>query len=191
MADERTTRESWQLGREALELLLGHLDDDRDRAAHKYEDLRRRLIVFFEVRRAAEPEVLADATIDRLSRKLQQGAHGEALTSFAYGIARLVLLEEVRQRRSRQEAHEEWLAVQALNTESELLPYLRQCLAALPPETRQTLLEYYEDDKSAKIEGRRAMAERLQVPLNALRIRMHRVRAKIEECVRHGWESRL
>jgi DNA-directed RNA polymerase specialized sigma24 family protein len=45
------------------------------------------------------------------------------------------------------------------------------------------VLQYYQEEKGAKIEHRRAMAERLGIPLNALRIRAHRIRVALRDCV--------
>jgi DNA-directed RNA polymerase specialized sigma24 family protein len=62
---------------------------------------------------------------------------------------------------------------------------LQRCLQNLSDENRDMILAYYAEDKSAKIENRKQLAERLQVPLNALRIRALRVREKLEKCITH------
>ncbi len=56
-------------------------------------------------------------------------------------------------------------------------------MQSLPAENRELIIEYYQEEKRAKIDRRKNLAERLGVPLNALRIRAHRIRAKLEECV--------
>jgi DNA-directed RNA polymerase specialized sigma24 family protein len=53
----------------------------------------------------------------------------------------------------------------------------------LPVESLQLILQYYSDEKREKINRRLAMAERLGIPLNALRSRAQRIRNRLEECV--------
>ena len=60
---------------------------------------------------------------------------------------------------------------------------LQSCLERLPDEQRALLLDYHQGDGRERIENRRRIARRLDVPLNALRIRVHRIRTKLEECV--------
>ena len=64
------------------------------------------------------------------------------------------------------------------------LTCLERCLNAMSPDVRNVLTDYYQGEKDLKIRGRKAIAERLGIPLNALRIRACRHRAKLEECVR-------
>ncbi len=45
-------------------------------------------------------------------------------------------------------------------------------------------MEYYQEEKGKKIAGRKGLAERLGITLNALRIMVHRIRLNLEECVR-------
>jgi len=45
------------------------------------------------------------------------------------------------------------------------------------------ILRYYQGEQRAKIENRRALAERLGLTINALRIRASRIRSRLEACV--------
>ncbi len=45
-------------------------------------------------------------------------------------------------------------------------------------------MKYYHDEKRAKIDYRKQLADALGIPLNALRIRAHRVRISLEKCVK-------
>jgi DNA-directed RNA polymerase specialized sigma24 family protein len=56
-------------------------------------------------------------------------------------------------------------------------------LKKLSDESRELIVAYYREQQRAKIKLRKELAERLGIPLNALRIRAHRIRAKLEECV--------
>ena len=53
--------------------LLNSLDEDRERAGEKYEELRRTLIRFFEWRGAPFPEEHADEALNRVARRLGEG----------------------------------------------------------------------------------------------------------------------
>ncbi len=57
------------------------------------------------------------------------------------------------------------------------------CLKELPVESLQLIMQYYSDEKRQKINRRLEMAERLGIPLNALRSRAQRIRNRLEECV--------
>ena len=76
--------------------LLTALDPDPDRAGYAYEHLRRALIRFFEWRDAHPADECADITLDRLERKLGEATPILDVHAFAYGIARLVMLERLR-----------------------------------------------------------------------------------------------
>lgn len=60
---------------------------------------------------------------------------------------------------------------------------LERCMQKLTPDNRQLVLQYYQEEKRAKIDHRRQLAEQLGIALNALRIRAHRIRASLQECV--------
>ena len=64
----------WALTKEAFDGLLAWLDADPHEAARKYEQIRRSLIRFFETRRCATPGDQADKVIDRVARRLAEGA---------------------------------------------------------------------------------------------------------------------
>jgi DNA-directed RNA polymerase specialized sigma24 family protein len=61
---------------------------------------------------------------------------------------------------------------------------LERCLGKLPIQSQNLILKYYHDEKRAKIDRRKQLAEALGIPVNALRIRAHRIRTTLENCVR-------
>ncbi|HEY7546699.1 MAG TPA: hypothetical protein VID27_17540, partial [Blastocatellia bacterium] len=93
--DQPASGKKWALTREALDLLLAELDRDRERAGAKYEEIRGKLIKFFTWRGCASPEVCTDDTIDRVARKIVQGAQLFAKDPYLYfhGVALNVLRE--------------------------------------------------------------------------------------------------
>lgn len=175
----------WQLDQDAWNRLLASLDGDADRAALLYEELRRKLIRFFDWNGAASPEELTDITLDRLTRKLQENMVAGSVQSFAYGIARLVLREQWKIDSRFERGGAALLRERATEREIEngLIERLRECLAKLSRESRELILAYYDEDKIRKVKHRQDLATALGVPLTTLRLRAHRLRARLENCV--------
>jgi DNA-directed RNA polymerase specialized sigma24 family protein len=166
----------------SFDAFLAWLDTDRDQAGRKYEDIRRRLIKIFTCRGRPDAEELADETINRVTLKapdLIKDYVGDPALYF-YGVAQKVFLESVRKRPR--------VLVPPPAPESEELERelecLERCMERLPERNRELVLEYYQDDKGAKIDRRKELAQRLGIAQNALRIRAHRIRLSLEQCVR-------
>jgi DNA-directed RNA polymerase specialized sigma24 family protein len=185
------------LSREALERLLALLDSDPVKAARRFQQLRRRLTRLFEWRGARFPEDLTDETIFRVARKLKEGVEIRSDDPFRYfcGVAHLVFKEVLRERKRERQILDPaaWgLREEAAAEEpdDERMEALQECLDRLAPISRDLILDYHEGERRNRIENRRAIAERLGVPLNALRIRVHRIRTKIERCVQKRFPPR-
>jgi RNA polymerase sigma factor (sigma-70 family) len=191
MAIPRTERARRALSGESFEALLLALAPDRERAGERYEAMRDRLIRFFAWRGAAHPEELADETFDRVSRRLGEGELIRApdLAPYMLGVARNVVREawDRDRRRGGLDAAAQRLRAEATppaaSDETPALECLQRCLQTLPAPTRELVLRYYEEDGIEQVEHRRQIADRLGVGTNALRIRLHRLRARLEECV--------
>jgi DNA-directed RNA polymerase specialized sigma24 family protein len=173
---------------ESFEALLRFLNPDRDRAAVKYEAIRHRLVRLFEWRGFSHAEELADETMDRVARRIQEGTTVHTADPYGYfcGVAHLVS-KEVARRVARERAaleREDWLPAPPAGDEEEeddRLGCLRHCLERLPEDQRLLVLRYHQEDDH--IRSRQSLAEELDVPMNALRIRVHRIRRKLEDCV--------
>lgn len=194
-------RKDWVLGPEAFEKLLVTLDPDRDLAAEKYESIRRRLVQVFRWRGCSESEALADETIDRVSRKLEQGEEILAADPavYFYGVARNVLKEFWTEQRKEQTLERSAApvrefpgAVRDLGEQEvdERLECLDRCLARLPRENRELITMYYRSEKSGKIAERMELAKSLGLSPGALRIKAHRIRRQLEECVNGAMRKR-
>jgi DNA-directed RNA polymerase specialized sigma24 family protein len=172
------------LTQESFDALLAWLDPDRERAGWRYEEIRRRLVKLFTCRGCGEPEALADETIDRVVKRLKEieASYTGDRALYFYGVANKVYLEYLRRRTPApppppapsddvdDEAEREYAC-------------LDRCMERLPDANRELILRYYEEEKGAKIDQRRRLAENLGIALNALRIRAHRIRAVLQECV--------
>jgi DNA-directed RNA polymerase specialized sigma24 family protein len=167
--------------REDLNRLLLWLAPDRNRAGEHYETIRRKLILIFASRGAVFPEEMADDCINRVTRKLPgiEEQYKGSPEFYFYGVARIVALEWARKQRPVEIPPTEGPSPET----EEPLACLDQCLERLPDSTRALVLEYYQQDKKAKIDHRAAMAQKLGIATNALRIRAHRIRQHLEKCV--------
>lgn len=174
----------WGLTRPALDRLLGWLDTDAAAAARKYEQTRRALIKYFESRGCHTPEDYADRTIDRVARRVDEGLalSMEEPARYFYGVARHVLQEYYR-RQSGSWSRALYVAHDA-ETLQRRFDAMGRCLDDLPADSRELLIEYCSAPKREKEQVRRALAERLGVSINTLRLRVHRLREQLVRCVR-------
>jgi len=173
----------WTLTQGAFDLLLSQLDADRREAGTKYEALRRKLMKFFQWRGCSFPEDLADDTINRVARNLEAGENIRHLAAYCAGIARHVFLESLRTRRQEEVLHAVTYPSPTPPDEDPRRECLERCLPELSAENFQLIVQYYQEDEKARIEARRNLAARLGIPPNALRIRAHRIRVRLQGCV--------
>lgn len=167
--------------------LLERLAAEGGAPGARYEKLRRRLIQFFRLHLPAEAEALADAALDRLARRVQEGAAIENVPAYTLGIARL-MLHEARARLARSlhaaelEAATKSLAQDEDGTEA-WFAALQACLEQLGTPDRRLILDYYGADGAQRIRARARLARELGISLNALRNRALRLRGLLEDCV--------
>jgi DNA-directed RNA polymerase specialized sigma24 family protein len=180
----------WALTSHALDRLLGWLDVDHIRAAKKYEQTRRGLIKYFESRGCHTPEDQADRTIDRVARRIDDGIElwVDEPAMYFYGVARHVLQEYYRR------SSANWRKPLYIADDAESLhrryDCMARCLDALPRESREMLVAYCSADKRDKEAARRALAAKLGISINTLRLRVHRLRDQLGRCVRGCAEQR-
>lgn len=189
---------------DAFEKLLDCLGENREQAGEKYEDLRRRLIRFFEWRGAPFPEEHADDSFNRVARKLAEGVEIKNIGAYSYEVARFVCLEALKGHDSRRASLDETVADTAATATAAApdeadeaaaretrVACLEDCLSTLPPESRELITEYYRDEKRGRIDGRKALAERLGLRRDALANRAQRVRDRLEQCVTRCLKKKL
>jgi len=183
-----SVKKKWVLTQEALDSLLAHLDADREEAGQKYECIRLKLVKYFEWRGAAYPDVEVDETINRVAHKIESGENIHNLNAYFYGVARRIFAESLRAQEKEQEALKQTFEVEPFVEDEdpdlvERRACFDRCLLCLNEESRSLIVEYYQDEKGRKIERRKTLAVQLGIPLNALRIRAHRIRTGLEACV--------
>jgi DNA-directed RNA polymerase specialized sigma24 family protein len=186
-------RPTWTLTRPALDRLLAALDRDPEAAAIAYEELRARVIGLLQWWRAAEPEELADRTLDRVARKLEEGAviPEGSLGAYIRGVARMVYYEAARDVQRRQPAAADvpsHLTLVHTRTDETSHACLDRCLSMLTAAERSLVLRYYSDGKTDDV--RRRLAAELGISSTALRIRTHRLRERLERCMKGCLDER-
>jgi DNA-directed RNA polymerase specialized sigma24 family protein len=178
-----------ELTPEAFTKLLANLSPDPEVAGGEYEELRRRLIKFFEWRGAFFPEDLADETLNRTARKIDEGEEIEKnVIALALGVAHYVFLETSRRPDNRRAEMEELITAAApqehrVEDDDLRVVYLKECMRGLSKDSRELIIEYYREEGRAKIDDRKALAEKLGISLNALFSRAKRIRDRLEQCV--------
>ena len=186
MSDASPLTSPWKLTPEAFNKFLLNLAPDRTLAGERYEAIRRKLMRFFEWRDCLHPDEHADETINRVIRKIDQGEPLENPSTYVYGVARMLLLEIYKERERERIALQEVAQTPPPphEVDESRARCLQRCLESLSAENRDLVVQYYQGEGQTKIENRKRLAERLSLPLNALRIRVLRLREKLEGCVK-------
>jgi len=164
-------------------MLLNWLDSSREGAGRRYVEIRRRLVQFFVCRGCHESEQMADLTIDRVAQKvprIAEGYSGDPALYF-YGVARKVHMEYMRKQRSTPAVPPP--LDENSGEDDEQYTCLERCMEVLTLDNRLLVLKYYQDDRQLKIDHRRELARHLDIGMNALRLRVFRIRAALQECV--------
>lgn len=171
-----------------FEKLLTLLDAERETAGAKYEALRLRLIKYFEWRNCEACEELADTVFDRVVRKIEEGEEIQNLNAYALTIAQYVFKEYCRRVQNKTENIEDSNALQIAahdekdETKEKRFTCLEKCLEKFSDENRRLIVAYYDTDERTMIAARKRLADSMNVSTNNLRIRVCRLKSKLEEC---------
>ena len=191
-------KKDWTLSSAAFRRLLEWLDEGADSGGQKYLEMRGRLIAFFDRKNCLLPEELADETLNRVARRLEETGEIETETpaKYCYITARFVFLESLRGKEKQNVPLDESLNQRAAvetgekEEKEKMLVCLEDCTGKLDAQNREIILGYYVGEERTKIENRRAIAARLEISVNALSIRACRIRDKLETCVKKCAEKK-
>jgi RNA polymerase sigma factor (sigma-70 family) len=178
--------------------LLKCLSDDPETAARMYIHFHQALTAFFIHRGSTTPDEHADETLERVSELI---GSGKTITSykFFYSVARFIWKESCRRRRSIEKAvdHISYSAERTSDPEQILLRQmeareddnrlsrLRECLNQLSDEERRLIILYYKGDNQSRIDNRRLLAKEYGVSPAVLRVKVSRLRERLEKGLRH------
>lgn len=175
----------------SFDKLLALLDADREQAGLKYENLRQRLIKFFEWRNCEMSEELSDVVFDRMLKKISEGEQIHHISAYAATVAQYVFKEYLRSNERQNQLIEDSPEVQNIRAKeiqnNDEFTEFRQncfdkCLAEFDAENRKFIIAYYNTDEKTLINTRKRLAEEMKSNLNTLRIKACRLKAKLENC---------
>jgi len=173
---------------ESFTKLLETLSSNEREAAVVYTDLHASLVRYFELKGISEPDKAADETIDRVAEKINQEKEVKDLTRYAFGVAKFVYLEKLRREKIGLHAADEFYSKNGTSKNfggSDEFEPLRKCFESLYKHEQELLSIYFEDLPFDQLsENRQKMADRENVSLNTLRIRVSRLRKRLEDCLR-------
>ncbi|MDQ5846328.1 MAG: hypothetical protein M3539_13640 [Acidobacteriota bacterium] len=179
------------MSQESFNKLLGWLDPDPETAAQKYLKIQLRLTTFFMSNRCGnDSEDLADETIDRVMRKLDEGTVPDRYVGdkvfYFLGFARNIFHEYRRRHPPRVEPVQ---SPPLSDDPEDNDACLESCRKPLSPEDQWLAIEYYRYEE-AKSEHHIRLAEQLGLSLAGLRTRIHRIRKVLKPCIEECLERR-
>lgn len=175
---------------EEFKRFLNWLDADRELAAQTYEKLRRRLVVYFIKRQCAAAEDLSDQVLNAaMAHFLKQNALllGQPLP-YIFGIARNVYRQHLNKQIST-DGDVDWQRLSFPDVSEETSEKerrsvcLRNCLREMKDQERQLFLLYYLKKNEALDEYRIRLANQFGLTINALRLKMMRLRDQLRSCI--------
>jgi DNA-directed RNA polymerase specialized sigma24 family protein len=162
---------------------LAWLSPEREKSGEEYERLRFRLITFFSHRNCSFAEDLADETINRVCLKIGAEVVVNKM-AFVYGFAKNVYLESLRKEKNHQSIGEIKVAAKEPNVETNFPgDCLDKCLNELPADNKSLILEYFSEDKQAKIDLHKQISAKLEMTQTALRMRIVRIKQRLKACL--------
>lgn len=197
MPDTRSHLRDTDLTPDAFEGLLRELDVDRERAARKYEEIRWKLIKFFQWSFCSDAEDLVDETFNRVAERIASNKEGiQEVAAFVWGVAKNVRQEAIR-RATRivrlpdlpggkepflQSRVEDNTIYEGTSTQNRPR-CLGRCIQGLTLDDRRLVLAYF-SARGRRPEARRRLAAKNGITMVALRVRASRLRFKLEECIK-------
>jgi DNA-directed RNA polymerase specialized sigma24 family protein len=177
--DPRPRSADWTIDQAAFDELLCWLDPDPETAGRQYELIRRKLITVFAYKGCAFPDELADETFNRVARKLLtiKPYYSGSPVRYFFGVAKRIYMEYLRK------SHAQPIMPQSNLREDleESLQHLENALSKLSQSDRELILNYYLEDGRSKIDHRKALAIQMGLHLNALRLRVYRIRSQLRK----------
>lgn len=168
---------------EAFGKFIRWLSNDDERAVMEYQIIRRRLIRYFINKGCTEADDLFDETVDIVVRKIDSGEEIVSPLAYCHGVAKNVWRQWVRRRRTVPVTRDfVSLKYEDSNAGEQELRCLEHCVSKLPPEERDVVTQYHASHGREQIEARRALASG-KGGMNALRVRMCRIRKHLRLCV--------
>ncbi len=177
---------------ESLQNLLNLLGTDSLEAANAYNRLRSSLVRFFILKGDGEAEEATDETLDRVLQKISDETKIADLQKYCFGVARFIFLERIKRSKKETEAVKEFYENDLLEKnaeENDSFSFLRECFNELPKAERQFLQRYFADIPYSELDKQRLEITVEQgISLNSLRLKIFRLRKRLNECLKNKLE---
>lgn len=166
---------------------------DRVEAGEKYEEIHAGLVRFFQIRGCADPLALTDETLNRVAKKLPTDkiARDKVPIQYIYGFALNVYREYLRLDIKHEVQLDTSLPLNQLKTlkvednERKDLFCLEKCLEKTSAEDKEIIFNYYGEEKNAKADIRKKMAENLNISMKGLHTKVHRIKNNLRKCIKN------
>lgn len=177
---------------EDYEKILAWLNPDPEIAATMYVQLRHELAKIFKFRGCSDPEGLTDQVFDRVARKVDAVRPtyvGDPRLYFR-AVANNLVKEDLKKAKTlvsleEPELQEPATVVKDQDDVEVMEECLHSCLQKLSADQRRLIVDYYAKEKQAKIEHRNALAQRSGISVEALRVKVYRIRVSLQDCIEH------
>jgi DNA-directed RNA polymerase specialized sigma24 family protein len=185
-------KKNWAMNSEAFRRLLEWFDADKNSEGQRYLEIRGRLVSFFDRKNCVNADELADETLNRVARRLEEEGKlaSETPEKFCYITAKFVFMESLRYKEKENVPFDEVIENKLFDKISEdevikekRLDCLENCTNSLDELNRELIFGYYFGEERIKIENRRSLAKKFELSPNALSIRACRIREKLQICM--------
>jgi len=171
---------------EAFGKFLRWLSQNDEAAVREYQSIRLRLIRYFVHKGCSDPDDLFDKTIDIVVGKIEQGGEYPNPAAFCFGVAKNIWRQHLRDRNwvaaAQLEQNMAFTANAELPVREQELKCLEHCMQELSAKDREIVSQYHQGQGHDKIAARKRLADGVG-GVNALRIRMCRIRKELRLCV--------
>ncbi len=174
---------------ESFEEILAWLNPDREVAAAMYVQLRHDLAKIFTFRGCADPEGLTDEVFDRVAKKVHEVRPtyvGDPRLYFR-AVANNLVKEDLKKPKTQVSLEAELR--EPITTESDerdaedMEECLHSCLQKLSAGNRRLIVDYYAQEKQAKIDHRSELAQQFGISVETLRVKAYRIRVSLQGCI--------
>ncbi len=183
------------IGKEDFDKLLEWLSSDREKAGAEYENIRAGLVRLFQVKGCADPQDLADETINRVAVKLSRLDlsknpkpiiifHGFARNIFRETVSRTVKKEDQLDAETELPSNR-GLFSQTDENESKGRECMKNCLQNLEESDRRLFVRYYCTNASSRAQSRQMLAEESDIKINVLQTKIYRMKLNLRDCIKN------
>lgn len=161
--------------------------EDPNEAINHYLRLHQKLADYFRFKGMSDPLADADEALERAGKKILESVAIPDIDRFCLGIARNIVLENLRKRRKQQSVFFEFLERTKTDGSDvdKITNLMRPCFEKLDSDDRELLKSYCNiPSGKSRADHRRELADSRGWSMAALRIRIMRLRRDLDDCVK-------